>query len=109
MTDIMGQLKRNRRQMAVTMEKDRQRRAAMEAAKAGHGKPSSGQTPGRMKTTVVDERGEVSCPHCGARNSFTVKRTGKAKMAGAMFGGVGIALMPKRLKCNGCGKNLRRG
>lgn len=61
-----------------------------------------------MRSTVVDEEGNVKCPSCGATNSFTAKRTGKAKMAGAAAGGVGILVMPKRLKCNGCGANLKR-
>jgi ribosomal protein S27E len=68
-----------------------------------------------MKATVVDEDGTVRCPVCGA-TSFVAQRTGKAKLAGATVGlvtlGVGaatIAAMPKRLKCNGCGENLKRG
>lgn len=32
-----------------------------------------------MKTTKVDDQGNVICSTCGAANSFTVKRTGKAK------------------------------
>lgn len=62
-----------------------------------------------MKKTVIDEEGDVRCPKCGAKNSFTVKRTGKAKWAGAVTLGVGALVMPKRLKCNGCGANLKRG
>jgi phage FluMu protein Com len=62
-----------------------------------------------MKTTVVDGDGNVACPHCGARNSFTVKRTGKAKLMGGLTVGLGALAAPKRLKCNGCGKNLKRG
>lgn len=61
-----------------------------------------------MKRTVVDENGDVRCPKCGARNSFTVKRTGKAKWVAGMTMGVGALAMPKRLKCNGCGTNLKR-
>ena len=53
-----------------------------------------------MKTTEVDEQGDVRCPKCGAKNSFTSKRTLKGKMAGSL-------LAPKRLKCNGCGTNLK--
>lgn len=60
-----------------------------------------------MRTTIIDEDGNVRCPMCGAINSFTVKRTGKAKVAGAAAGGVGILAMPKRLQCNGCGTNLK--
>lgn len=104
MTDIVGQLRRNAEQMAKTLEADKKRRAAAAGLNAAQ-KPS--RRPG-MKSTVVDEQGDVRCPKCGARNSFTVKRTGKAKVAGAMMGGVGIAVMPKRLKCNGCGANLKR-
>jgi DNA-directed RNA polymerase subunit RPC12/RpoP len=63
-----------------------------------------------MKTTQVDpETGDVRCPHCGARNSFTAKRTGKAKLTAGVTLGVGALAMPKRLKCNGCGANLKRG
>lgn len=62
-----------------------------------------------MKRTVIDENGDVRCPKCGARNSFTQKRSGKAKMMGATMGGLGVLAMPKRLKCNGCGTNLKRG
>lgn len=61
-----------------------------------------------MKRTQVDETGDVRCPKCGARNSFTVKRTGKAKFVGVVTLGVGVVAMPKRLKCNGCGTNLKR-
>ena len=35
-----------------------------------------------MRKTVVDEEGDVRCLKCGAKNSFTEKRTGKAKWAG---------------------------
>lgn len=62
-----------------------------------------------MKTTVVDENGDVRCPKCGARNSFTTKRSGKAKLVGVATVGVGALVMPKRLKCNGCGIMLKRG
>lgn len=62
-----------------------------------------------MKKTVIDEDGDVRCPKCGARNSFTVKRTGKAKLVGIATVGAGALVMPKRLKCNGCGTNLKRG
>lgn len=54
-----------------------------------------------MKSTVVNETGEVLCPKCGAK-SFSQKRSVKGKvMAGFMA--------PKRLKCNGCGEMLKRG
>lgn len=62
-----------------------------------------------VKRTVVDSSGDVRCPTCGARNSFTSKRTGKAKLIGVATVGVGVVAMPKRLKCNGCGTNLKRG
>jgi hypothetical protein len=62
-----------------------------------------------MKSTVVDEEGNVRCPVCNAKDSFTQKRTGKAKWAGTITLGVGVLAMPKRLKCNGCGTNLKRG
>jgi ribosomal protein S27E len=62
-----------------------------------------------MKTTRVDANGNVRCPTCGARNSFTVKRTGKAKWGVGPTFGVAALGAPKRLKCNGCGTNLKRG
>lgn len=62
-----------------------------------------------MKSTYVDSEGRVRCPVCGAANSFTSKRTGKAKLAGAVTVGVGALAAPKRLKCDGCGTNLKRG
>jgi hypothetical protein len=61
-----------------------------------------------MKKTIVDDDGNVCCPRCGAKNSFTVKRTGKAKLLGVATIGLGAVVMPKRLKCNGCGANLKR-
>jgi hypothetical protein len=61
-----------------------------------------------MKSTIVDKDGDVRCPKCNARNSFTSKRTGKAKVIGVVTVGVGVVAMPKRLKCNGCGTNLKR-
>ena len=54
---------------------------------------------GRMKSTTVDENGDVRCPKCGAR-SFSQKRSVKGKMMGGV-------LAPKRLKCQGCGKMLK--
>ena len=50
------------------------------------------------KTTVID--GNVTCPKCSQRGSFTSKRTLKGKL-GLAF------LAPKRLKCNGCGTYLK--
>jgi hypothetical protein len=61
-----------------------------------------------MRSTIVGADGSVRCPRCGAVNSFTVKRTGKAKLVGLATVGVGMLAMPKRLKCNGCGINLKR-
>jgi hypothetical protein len=61
-----------------------------------------------MKSTYVDEDGDVRCPVCGARNSFTTKRTGKAKLLGAAPVGIGALAVPKRVQCNGCGTYLRR-
>lgn len=61
-----------------------------------------------MKRTKVDENGDVRCPKCGARNSFTVKRTAKAKWTAGVTMGVSALAAPKRLKCNGCGANLKR-
>ncbi len=55
-----------------------------------------------MKTTKVDkETGSVACPGCGA-TSFSQKRSVKGKIMGGL-------LAPKRLKCDGCGKMLKRG
>jgi ribosomal protein S27E len=62
-----------------------------------------------MKSTIVGEDGSVRCPVCGAVNSFTSKRTAKAKVIGVATVGVGVLAMPKRLKCNGCGTNLKHG
>lgn len=61
-----------------------------------------------MKSTWVDREGNVRCPKCGGKQ-FTSKRTGKAKWAGALTVGVGLLAMPKRLKCQGCGQNLKTG
>ncbi len=57
---------------------------------------------------VTVTNGDVVCPRCGARNQFTAKRTGKAKWAAVPTLGIGVLAMPKRLHCNGCGKNLKR-
>jgi hypothetical protein len=54
-----------------------------------------------MKSTQVAPNGDVLCPKCGAK-SFTQKRSVKGKVMG------GFVLAPKRLKCNGCGKMLKR-
>lgn len=62
-----------------------------------------------MKSTQLDANGDVRCPKCGARNSFTAKRTGKAKLGVLATGGVGVLATSKKLKCNGCGTNLKRG
>jgi hypothetical protein len=62
-----------------------------------------------MKATYVDAEGNVCCPVCGAKNSVTVKRATKAKWTVGLTLGVGALVMPKRLNCNGCGTNLRRG
>lgn len=63
-----------------------------------------------MKSTVVHEDGSVRCPKCGANLAgAATKRTGKAKLLGVATVGVGMAAMPKRLKCSGCGENLKRG
>jgi len=64
---------------------------------------------GLMKTTVVDENGDVRCPRCGAKNGFTVKRTGKAKLGLGLAVGVGALAAPKRLQCQGCGVYLKQG
>lgn len=61
-----------------------------------------------MQETTVDKDGRVRCPKCGA-SDFSEKRTGKAKWMAVATIGVGVAAMPKRLKCRGCGQNLKRG
>jgi hypothetical protein len=60
-----------------------------------------------MKKTQVDSDGNVTCPKCGAKNQFAIKRTGKAKLVGVATIGVGAVVMPKRAKCMGCGTNLK--
>lgn len=60
-----------------------------------------------MKKTIVDEAGDVRCPHCNSRNSFVAKRSGMAKWIAVPTIGIGVLAMPKRLRCNGCGKNLK--
>lgn len=60
-----------------------------------------------MKSTIVDADGNVRCPVCGAANSFTSKRTAKAKVLGGAAVGVGALAAPKRLRCNGCGTYLK--
>lgn len=62
-----------------------------------------------MKSTKVDQEGNVVCPECGAKNQFAIKRTGKAKLIGVATVGVGALAMPKRAKCMGCGTNLKMG
>ena len=58
---------------------------------------------------MVDGDGNVRCPVCGA-SDFSDKRTGKAKWGvGVTLGVAVIAAAPKRLKCRGCGENLKRG
>lgn len=61
-----------------------------------------------MKSTFVDDAGAVHCPVCNGTD-FVSKRTGKAKLGGFVTLGVGVVVMPKRLKCSGCGENLKRG
>lgn len=69
-----------------------------------------------MKRTQVQPDGKVRCPNCGA-TSFDTKRTGKAKLTSAAVGAVtlgaggvaAIAVMPKRIRCLGCGTNLKTG
>lgn len=58
-----------------------------------------------MKHTIVVD-GQTRCPNCGG-SSFALKRTGKAKWAGAITLGVGMAAMPKRVFCMGCATSLK--
>ncbi len=60
-----------------------------------------------MKSTQVTADGQVRCPVCGS-TFFTEKRTGKAKWLTVPTIGIGVLLAPKRLKCGGCGINLKR-
>ncbi len=60
-----------------------------------------------MKSTQVTADGQVRCPVCGS-TFFTEKRTGKAKWLTVPTIGLGVLLAPKRLKCGGCGTNLKR-
>jgi ribosomal protein S27E len=53
-----------------------------------------------MKSTKVDLEGNVTCPKCGTKNQFAIKRGGKAKL-------IGIATVEWRVKCLGCGTSLR--
>ncbi|MBI2692614.1 MAG: SHOCT domain-containing protein [Solirubrobacterales bacterium] len=62
-----------------------------------------------MKRTYVDADGNVTCPKCGAKNSFTSKRSGKAKVLGVATVGVGAVATVKRLQCQGCGTYLKTG
>jgi hypothetical protein len=54
-----------------------------------------------VKSTQVRSDGAVVCPKCGG-TSFTQKRTVKGKILLTIWA-------PKRLKCSGCGANLKRG
>jgi hypothetical protein len=60
-----------------------------------------------MKRAKV-ENGTVGCPTCGS-TSFDVERTTKGKTVGFMTVGVGVFLVPKRLKCLSCGTAYKRG
>ena len=60
-----------------------------------------------MRRVEVTPEGDVKCPVCGAKNQFAIKRTAKAKWMAVPTIGVGLAAMPKRLRCNGCGTNLK--
>ena len=62
-----------------------------------------------MKSTVVGADGQVRCPKCKAVSSFTPKRSVKGKVIGIGTLGVGAVVVPKRLKCNGCGTMLKAG
>lgn len=53
-----------------------------------------------MRSTIVGPDGSVRCPACGG-TQFSDKRTVKGKIAAGV-------LAPKRLKCRGCGANLKK-
>lgn len=57
-----------------------------------------------MKNILVDQEGALRCPSCKGTN-FDLKRSFKAKVT---FG-VGALLLPKRIKCLGCGLMCKGG
>src|SRR5205823_1533076 len=63
---------------------------------------------GEMKDVRVDAEGHLHCPKCGG-TSFDMARTGKAKVSGFLTVGVGVILLPKRMKCLQCGTWSKSG
>jgi phage FluMu protein Com len=59
-----------------------------------------------MKRAEMTEEGQLHCPHCGAANSFTSKRSRKAKLLLAPVP-ISILAAPKRLRCMNCGASLK--
>ena len=74
-------------------------------------------THGPVGDIRFDETGEIRCYWCGAR-SFTEKRTGRAKVAGAVaavtvvgavVGAAGVLATKKKMRCHRCGTYNRTG
>jgi hypothetical protein len=61
-----------------------------------------------MKDVRVDAAGKLHCPKCGSSN-FDLARTGKAKLGGFLTVGVGVMMLPKRMKCLQCGEWCKSG
>ena len=60
-----------------------------------------------VKRVEVTDDGSVQCPKCGAQNQYARRRTGKARLMVAATGGVGALATSKKLRCMGCGTNLK--
>lgn len=60
-----------------------------------------------MKDAVL-KNGELVCPNCGS-HQFDLQRTGKAKVGGYVTLGIGVMLLPKRIKCLVCGEYSKSG
>jgi hypothetical protein len=61
-----------------------------------------------MRDVVIDQYGTLRCPNCGGTN-FDRERTGLAKVAGWVTIGVGLFLLPKRMRCLACNTWSRSG
>lgn len=61
-----------------------------------------------MRDVLMNADGELVCPHCGAKQQFSYRRTAVGKVAmGVSVGLVGALALPKRLQCLGCQEYLR--